>query len=66
MEFAEGEGQIEYSFVIAKSRTASTPFLTVQRLELHAAVIDARMDSPFKREIGINLLQSLSTGQTPE
>ena len=47
------DGQIEYSFVIAKSRTAPTPFVTVPRLELQAAVIVARMDSLFKREIVI-------------
>ena len=44
------DGQIECSFIMAKSRTAPSPFVTVSRLELQAAVVAATIDGHIKRE----------------
>ena len=43
-------GQIECSFITAKSRTAPSPFVTVSRLEHQAAVVAATIDGHIKRE----------------
>ena len=37
-------GQVECSFVMARSRTVASPCVTVPRLELHASVVAAGID----------------------
>ena len=49
------DGQIECYFIVAKSRTAPSPFVTVPRLELQAAVVAARIDGHIKRQIGLRI-----------
>ena len=49
------DGMVNCSFIMAKSRTAPLPYVSIPRLELQAATIAARVQSMIVREIDLNI-----------
>lgn len=59
LRLTDTKGDIHCSFITGKSRLAPLKQLTIPRLELSAAVVATRLDKMVRKEIGIQVDQSI-------
>ena len=59
LRVTNGQGDIHCSFLIGKSRLSSLKQLTIPRLELSAAVVEARLDRMLRQEIDMQVGESV-------
>ena len=59
LKLTSNSGQTHIAFVIGKARVAPLKVVTIPRLELAAAVLAARIDRMLKKELEVNLTDSV-------